>query len=160
LGDVFLPGVVDLFGDPVPRSRGKRGRPPHVPSTESRHFVTIALVCGRSDAEIAAALRITERTLQRHYFHELGDRHTARMKTEMKLWAHIVKGVEAGSVAAMALLSKKLERVEHQELAQRAAHTPKRAAAEKPGKKASRQAAAEGIAGLYQPRTPPKDLVN
>jgi hypothetical protein len=126
LSDVFIPGLTDLFGDPVPASRGKKGRPPHVPTAEFRRFVQLALACGQGEEEIAAAMRITKPTLRRHYFHELSGKTSARLRLDMKNMAAIVAQVEAGNVSAMSLLEKKLERISQRELAAgRTAPAPK-----------------------------------
>lgn len=117
MGDVFLPGVVDLFGDPVPASRGKKGRPPHVPTPENRRFVQLSLACGHGEDAIAAALRITTKTLKRHYFHELSGKHQARMRLDMMAMGKLVEQVQAGNVAAMALFERKMERLRLREMA-------------------------------------------
>lgn len=115
MDDVFLPGVTDLFGDPVPRSRGKRGQPPHVPTAENRRFVQLALACGRDEEEVAAGLRISVKTLQRHYFHELAGKRSARMRLDMKNMAALVAQVESGNVSAMSILDRKLERLRRED---------------------------------------------
>lgn len=117
MGDVFLPGVIDLFGDPVPASRGRKGRPPHVPTAENRRFVQLALACGHDEVAIAEALGITDRTLKRHYFHELAGKRSARLRLEMKSLALIVAQAEASNTSAMALLEKKIERMHQRDLA-------------------------------------------
>lgn len=156
MGSVFFLGLVDLFGDPVPVSRGKRGRPAHVPTAENRRFVQLALACGKGEDEIAAGLRITERTLNRHYFHELAGKASARLRLDMKNMAALVQQVEAGKTAAMALLSKRLDKIEKRELADRyqvaAPREPKL------GKKDAAKAAAKGVDGIYAP--PPAPLLN
>jgi len=131
--DVFLPGVTDLWGDPVPRSRGKRGRPAHVPTAENRRFVQIALACGHDDEAIAGALGITDRTLKRHYFHELAGKRSARLRLEMKSMALIIAQAEKENVSAMALLEKKIERMRQRDLMQGKA--PREAKPPKLGKK-------------------------
>lgn len=144
MSDVFIQGLVDLFGDPVPASRGRKGRPPHVPTVENRRFVQIALACNRTEAEIAAALRITERTLNRHYFHELRGKASARLRLEMKNMAAIIEQVEAGKPSAMSLLAKIIERQRQAELPERMKPTKDKAPASL-GKKAERKIrAAEG----------------
>lgn len=150
MDEVFLPGVTDLFGDPVPRSRGKRGKPAHVPTAENRRFVQLALACGRDEEVIAAALRITSKTLGRHYFHELSGKASAKLRLEMKNLAAIVEQVEAGKPSAMALLDKKLAKEDQRELAKRY----QQPAAREPalGKKDAAKAAAQGVSGKYAPR--------
>lgn len=143
--DVFLEGLVDMFGDPIPASRGKKGRPPHVPTAENRRFVQLSLACGKDDAVIAAALKITERTLQRHYFHELAGRASARHRLDMKNLAAIVAEVEAGNVSAMSLLNKKVERMNLADAGRIA--MPSKA---KPPKKGKKEAAVEAAHSAHE----------
>ena len=155
LADVFLEGVVDLFGDPVPKSRGKRGRPAHVPTAENRRFVQIALACGHDDDAIAAALRIDVRTLSRHYFHELEGKRSARMRLDMKNMAALVAQVETGNVSAMAQLDRKLERVNQRLTANKYQQRAPEAVPAPLGKKEAARAAAKGVTGKYAPRPAP-----
>ena len=153
MDDVFIPGVTDLFGDPVPKSRGKRGKPPHIPTTENRRFVQLSLACGIEEEAIAEALRITTKTLGRHYFHELAGKRAARLRLDMKNMAAIVDQVEAGKPAAMALLDKKIERMRQREVAEKyQARAPK---TETVGKKEAAKLAAKEVSGKYAPRASP-----
>lgn len=163
VGDVFLKGVVDLYGDPVPASRGKRGRPPHLPTAENRRFVQLCLVFDKSDAEIAAGLGITERTLHRHYFHELAGRAAARLKLEMKVMGAMVEQATAGKPAAAAFVDRKIEK---EKLAQLASHVAdrghRREAAPSSGglgKKAAAKEAAAQVGGKFAPPPAPR-LIN
>lgn len=157
MGEVFLPGVVDLFGDPIPASRGKRGRPAHVPTAENRRFVQVSLACGYGEAVIAAALRINERTLNRHYFHELEGKRSARLRLEMKNMGKLVEQVDGGSVAAMSLLDKKLERLRLREVSDRVADRGRVEGKSEPlGKKAAARVAAAAVEGKFAPPTGPK----
>jgi hypothetical protein len=63
--------IFDLFGDPVPLNRGKRGRPQHVPTRENRSRVKELARVGWSKKRIAAELCISKPTLRPHYFQEL-----------------------------------------------------------------------------------------
>lgn len=150
----FLPDVTDLFGDPVPRSRGKRGKPAHVPTAENRHFVQLSLACGYSEDDIAAGLRITTKTLNRHYFHELAGKRSARHRLEMKNMAALVEQVDKGNVSAMAMLDRKIERVRQRETADKYQRQAQPAAAPV-GKKEAAKAAAKGVTGRYAPRPAP-----
>lgn len=91
----------DLLGDPIPPNFGKRGRPPHVPTTENRNKVILLLAQGWTDARIAGALGITTPTLRKHYFRELRVREEARDRVEsiglLTLWQQ----GRAGNTAAM-----------------------------------------------------------
>lgn len=124
-----------------------------MPTAENRRFVQLALACGQSEDDIATALGINARTLNRHYFHELSGKRSARMRLDMKNMAAIVGQVEAGNVAAMALLEKKIAKLDMKALAQRAAHVDRKP---KPlGKKEAAKEAAAEVAGKYAPRASP-----
>jgi hypothetical protein len=149
LGDVFLDGVTDLFGDPVPASRGKKGRPPHLPTAENRRFVSLSLACGHDEDAIAAALRITVKTLTRHYFHELEGKRSARMRLDMKNMAALVTQVENGSVSAMAQLDRKIERINQKETARKYQQRSPDPVVAPGGKKDAERAAAAKVLGKY-----------
>lgn len=61
---------LDLFGEPLPAPRGL-GRPPHVPTDETRARVAQLHRAGEHQPAIAEALGITVPTLTRHYGQEL-----------------------------------------------------------------------------------------
>jgi len=149
LGDVFLDGLTDLFGDPVPASRGKKGRPPHVPTAENRRFVSLSLACGHDEEAIAAALRITTKTLSRHYFHELEGKRSARLRLDMKNMSALVAKVDEGSVSAMAQLDRKIERIKQQETAKKYQQRSPDPVPAPTGKKDAERAAAAKVAGKY-----------
>ncbi|MBW8911011.1 MAG: hypothetical protein JF564_03770 [Sphingomonas sp.] len=157
MADGYLDGVVDLFGDPVPASRGKKGRPPHLPTAENRRFVQVALACGRIEEDIAKALRITQRTLNKHYFHELSGKASARMRLEMKNMTAMVEQVEKGNVSAMSLLAKRLDKIEQRDLARQM--STERPSAPRPlGKKEAAAQTAGQHRGLYEPPAGPERL--
>lgn len=156
MGEVFFRDEADLFGDPVPIARGRKGRPAHVPTAENRRFVQLSLVCGHAETDIAADLRISTATLRRHYFHELGGKRSARRRLEMKNLGLIVAGAEAGKTAAQALLAKQIDKLRKRELAdQYQAPAP---APEQIGKKEAKRRAAQEVTGLYAPL--PQPLLN
>ncbi len=138
-----------MFGDPVPASRGKKGRPPHVPTAENRRFVTLSLACGYDEDGIAAALRITTKTLNRHYFHELEGKLSARHRLDMKNMAAMVAKVEEGSVAAMAQLERKIERMKQEAAARKYQQRSPDPVPAPTGKKDAERAAAAKVAGKY-----------
>lgn len=102
--------IFDLFGDPVPRNWGERGRPEHVASQQNRSQVSLLVALGWSNARIAAALFITIPTLRKHYFSELKFRDTARDRLIAGLGMKLLQQVNAGNVAAMKELQKFIER--------------------------------------------------
>lgn len=155
VGDVFLDGLVDLFGDPVPASRGRKGRPPHVPTAENRRFVSLSLACGHDEDAISAALRITTKTLNRHYFHELQGKHSARMRLDMKNMSALVGQVEAGSVSAMAQLDRKLERINQRDVSKKYQQRSPDPVVAPRGKKDAARVAAGQVTGKYAVPTAP-----
>lgn len=100
----------DLFGDPVPANHGRRGRPQHVPTLENRNKVNMLLALGWNNERIAAALRVTQPTLRRHYFSELKFREVARDRLDATLAMHLWKQVDAGNVGAMREFQRLVER--------------------------------------------------
>jgi hypothetical protein len=88
--------IFDLFGDPVPASHGKRGRPEHIATQKNRNKVNMLLALGWVDGRIARALNITPPTLRKHYFFELKYRETARDRLDAKLsmtfWEQFMDG--------------------------------------------------------------------
>lgn len=147
--------MFDLFGDPVPPNRGKRGRPQHIPTAENRHRVTIWFALGYAPEQVAEALGITMPTLRKHYFSELSGQRTARMKLEAKNMLAIVDQVDKGNASAMALLDKKLAALRLAEASDHAAGRRKVARTPYLGVKAKAQAAAANVTGIY---APPADI--
>lgn len=128
-----------------------------MPTAENRRFVQVSLACGYSEADISAALRITERTLNRHYFHELEGKRSARMRLEMMNMGKLVDQVTEGNVAAMSLLEKKLEKLRLRELADKVSDRGRSAPrAPSLGKKEAAKAAAAAVEGKFAPPAAPK----
>lgn len=98
-----------LFGWPVMPWKGRRGRPPHLPSPENVNRVKMLLAFGWSNERIANALNITQPTLRRHYLSVLKLRGLARDALDARraelLWAQ----VEKGNVGAMKAFDRMLE---------------------------------------------------
>lgn len=107
--------MVDLFGDPVPLNRGKKGRPEHVPTAENRTFVTVMLAVGEKPEDIAAAVvpgGISMPTFRKYYFSELAGRKSARLRVKGKLLAKWIEQAMAGNVGAGKLIAAELARAE------------------------------------------------
>lgn len=92
--------IFDLFGDPVPENRGKRGRPEHVPTQKNRNKVNMLLALGWGNDRIANALNITPPTLRKHYFFELRFRDAARDRMDAKLAITFWEQFESGNTGA------------------------------------------------------------
>lgn len=101
----------DLFGIPVPKGRGKPGRPVHVVTVENRNKVSMLTALGWSNERISNAIGISLPTLRKNYFHELKRRAMARdmmdAKRMDKLWR---LGMEEGNVGALKEFSRLVER--------------------------------------------------
>lgn len=159
MGDV----IFDLLGDPIPEGWGKRGRPPHVPTPEKRQIIVVLCAFGKSNEEIADALRISEPTLRKHYFRELRDRAGARQRLEAKLYSGLLKGVEEGNASSIDKLFKRLDRFDQWMLSNAVANrdpADSRKAKVKSlppkGKKEQARDDARGVGGIFAPPEAPR----
>lgn len=151
--------VFDLFGDPVPQSRG-RGRPPYLPTQLARDKVTMLLAFGWSNERIANAMVISLPTLRRAFGRELKIRMIQRDRLDARVAEKLMDGVNAGNVGAIKEFRKLLERNDQmtaeQNFHNRYKAEPKPAAVEeKLGKKAQRQRNAEQQTGAGRFAVPP-----
>ncbi|MEA3534272.1 hypothetical protein [Rhizobium sp. CC-YZS058] len=117
--------IFDLFGNPVPLGRGKRGRPEHVPTIENRNRVSILLAAGWSNERIANALAITLPTLRKHYFAELKARDAMRDRLEARRLELAWRTAEAGNVGAMKEFGRLLEKNDRMEIERELSQTGK-----------------------------------
>lgn len=58
----------DLLGDPIPEGRGKVGPTGHIATDKNINKIMILVLFGWRKPEIAAEMRITVPTLNKHYF--------------------------------------------------------------------------------------------
>jgi len=65
-------GTRDLLGDPIPENFGMRGRPSHKPTDYNNNQISLLVGLNWSKHRTALALRITAKTLAKHYFREVG----------------------------------------------------------------------------------------
>jgi predicted transcriptional regulator len=150
----------DLLGDLIPLEHRGRGRPPHVPSIESRQKCVLLAAVGKSPDEIAAALSITAKTLRKHYSRELREHEAAKLKVEGKLLVGLVREVDKGSVAANKELAKRLDKAGLEKIADRMGRRSGQEKPEKLGKKEAAKVAAGEVAGRYAPRPGPVTRVH
>lgn len=101
---------VDLFGDPIPKGWGRRGRPQHIATQPNRDKVMLLLAFGWNNERIAKALGITPPTLRKNYRQQLRFREEMRDRLNASLAARLWQEVQAGNVAAMKEFRKLLER--------------------------------------------------
>lgn len=125
------------------------GRPPHVPTEESREEVEILVASGMRVWQIAKALGISEPTLNEHYPDEL-DGGKAK-KTAKMVMAQYRAGIEGNVSAQKAWLSQNLA-IEKA--------PPSRQATPQGKKEAAQHAAQEAATGKFATPAPPKLVVN
>ncbi|OLP56660.1 hypothetical protein BJF92_11265 [Rhizobium rhizosphaerae] len=121
--------IFDLFGNPVPLGRGKRGRPEHVPTIENRNRVSMLLALGWSNERIANSLAITLPTLRKHYFSELKQRGAMRDRLEARRLELAWRTAEAGNVGAMKEFGRLVEKSDRMEIERELAQDRKQDAA-------------------------------
>lgn len=149
----------DLLGDVIPAEHRGRGRPPHVPSIETRQKCVLLAAVGKSPDEIALALSITAKTLRKHYSRELREHDAAKLKVEGKLLVGLVREVDKGNVSANKELAKRLDRAGLEQIAERVRRRGAPEKVEKLGKKEAAKVAAGEVAGRYAPRPGPGQTV-
>jgi transcriptional regulator with XRE-family HTH domain len=94
---------LDLWGDPIPPRQETRGRPNHVPTDEKRTRIKVLRALNKTDAEIAAAMGISQPTLRKYYFRELkGGLAQLRAAALVKLWEKAAEGNVAALKAFIA----------------------------------------------------------
>jgi hypothetical protein len=106
---------LDLFGDPVPKNWGRRGRPQHVATRKNCNRVVMLLAMRWDNARIAKALSITEPTLKKHYERELASRENERYRLQAVHMERLWEQVQAGNVSAMREWRTLMDKVESEE---------------------------------------------
>ncbi len=100
----------DLFGNPDTLPSGRRGRPAHKPTRESRNKVKMLLALGWSNDIIAQALCLSLPTLKKHYFSELRERDAERVRMEAWKFERLFAEAGKGNVGALKELDKQIEK--------------------------------------------------
>jgi len=149
--------VTNLFGDRVQEPRQGRGRRPHVWTRENSDRALLAFVLGRSVAEAAKLIGVSEPTFRKVYFKEVALREQARAKMELRQLERLNRLAEDGNVSADKEFGKLLDKIRVREAGQSMA-APKPTKAEKRGKKELQREAASQVRGLYEPIAAPTRL--
>jgi DNA-binding transcriptional ArsR family regulator len=161
LADRDISGEVDMFGHPVIYRDAKRGRPAHERTAENAKRVSMLFALGRSVAEVAAALGITQPTLRKHYFSEVQQRQAQLDKLEADQMVKLFEQSESGSTSATKALLDKCEDARRARMAGDLVKDRKAQAKPAPkGVKAQRAAEAQGVGGVFRPRQAPEQLIN
>lgn len=161
MADREFEGDVDLFGDPVIHREAKRGRPEHVRTRRNASKAALLFAMGRSVAEVADALGITQPTLRKHYFSEVQRRDAMLLKLEGDTLLKLFEAAEGGNVGAMKELMARADKVGLSLLAGSVANrksSGSQAKVKPKGKKEEQQDAAKGVGGRYGTRPPPPGL--
>ncbi|MBW9062387.1 AraC family transcriptional regulator [Rhizobium herbae] len=138
--------VLDLFGQPIPDWKGKRGRPPYEPTEKDRNKIKLLLALGWSIGRMANALGISPATVKRYFRAELKDRDAMRDKLDARRFEIAMEQANAGNVAALKELGKMIERSDVMLVDHRLRDAQEKAeekSAEKLGKKEAARAAAK-----------------
>lgn len=133
---------LDLFGNPVRASKGRRGRPALEISDEDRDAVEAALVKGYSNQRICEVLGISLPSLKRHFRASLQNRDNARERLKLALMASMARAaIEERKPAAATKLLEMMRQDELLEVEKRlAADKPKRPEPEGKKQLSARQA--------------------
>lgn len=148
---------LDLFGNPVPRSRGKAGRPEKGWTQEKSNKINLLFATGREPKDAAKAVGLSMPTFRKHYFSELEEWRVARLKFEAVMLERLYAEGTKGNVAAIKELFKQMERGALARLSDQVAN---RKSAQPPkGKKEQQKDAADSYRGKFAPPSGPS-LIN
>ncbi|WP_085025282.1 helix-turn-helix domain-containing protein [Ensifer aridi] len=100
----------DLFGQPVPDWKGKRGRPPYEPNERDRNKIKLLLALGWSNERISNAIGRSPATVKRYFRAELKQRDAMRDRLDARRFEIAMEQANAGNVAALKELGKMIER--------------------------------------------------
>ncbi|MFC3163071.1 AraC family transcriptional regulator [Ciceribacter thiooxidans] len=100
----------DLFGQPIPEWKGKRGRPPYEATEKDRNKVKLLLALGWSNERIGNAIGRSAATVKRYFRAELKERDAMRDRFDARRFEIAMEQANAGNVAALKELGKMVER--------------------------------------------------
>lgn len=100
----------DLFGNPVRKGAGMRGRPPFAPTEKEHNKVRLLLALGWAAQRIANALAISPATLKRYFRAELRERDAMRDRLEARRLEVAADKALAGDVSGMREFARMIDR--------------------------------------------------
>lgn len=155
--DDFSRGV-DLFGDPIPLHRGKRGRPPKGWTLENSNKINLLFAMGSDPEEAAKVVGLSMPTFRKYYFSELEQWEVARLRLKAKQLQLLAEAAGSGKVAAIKEMFAQIEKAGLVDLSNRAAHRRHEERERQPrkGKKEERNEAAHAVAGKFAPPAAPR----
>lgn len=101
--------ILDLFGQPIPDWKGKRGRPPYEPTERDRNKIKLLLALGWSIGRMANGLGVSPATVKRYFRAELKVRDAMRDRLDARRFEIAMEQANAGNVAALKELGKMIE---------------------------------------------------
>jgi len=111
------PDGLDLFGNPVYSTKGKRGRPKFQRTDENARKVSMLLGLGWSNSRIASCVvdprtgnAISEPTLKRYFRSELSERNKMRDRLDARRFERTWESAEGGNIGAERLLMQLMEK--------------------------------------------------
>ncbi|KKC24969.1 hypothetical protein WP12_17030 [Sphingomonas sp. SRS2] len=159
--EIFFVGAefFDLLGDPIPPEHVGRGRPPHVVTDEKRFKVMLLLALEKTEAEVAAAIGISDKTLRKHYSRQLKVRDDARLRLEGEIWKTVAMKAATGDTGAIRELNRMLDKHDQVRLSKSIAQRPPSEEKASPlGKKEKARQAAHEVDGMYAPPAAPNQI--
>ncbi|RVL53945.1 helix-turn-helix domain-containing protein [Sinorhizobium meliloti] len=100
----------DLFGQPIPDWKGRRGRPPYEPTDRDRNKIKLLLALGWSIERMANGLGVSPATVKRYFRAELKQRDAMRDRLDARRFEIAMEQANAGNVAALKELGKMIDR--------------------------------------------------
>lgn len=110
-GGQWLP--FDLLGHPVPRNKGRKGKPEHVATPENLEKIILMSAQGRCDRDCAAAIGVSINTMKKHYLTRpeiQRVRRNSKLFVEGELLARLNRLSQAGNVGATDKLLKRIDK--------------------------------------------------
>ncbi|WP_197716292.1 hypothetical protein [Tritonibacter mobilis] len=111
------PDGLDLFGNPVFTTKGKRGRPKFQWTEENSRKVSMLLGLGWSNSRIASCVvdprtgnAISEPTLKRYFRSELSERNRMRDRLDARRFERTWDAAEGGNIGAERLLMQMIDK--------------------------------------------------
>lgn len=153
--------VDGLFG-PQPAERVKgRGRPAHAWSRENSLRICNLFACGHTVETVAKVMGISQPTLRKVYFSEVGQREIMALKVKSEQLARLTTAAIGGNVAAEKALAGMIHAEQVRQLDGQVKGRGRTASAPpKMGKKQAQQEAAQSVGGRFATRSAPPALLN
>lgn len=149
---------LDLFGEPLVQPKDGRGRPEFEWTPERSNKVLLAFAAGGGQAQAAAAIGCTQKTLRKHFSRECSEQKRAAHRLDIEQLNRLQVEARKGNVTAEKALADRLEKMRLRARSDDFVSS-RRAKAEKPkakGVKQQRLEEAAEVKGRFEPRPAPR----